>query len=94
MRYSPWGAVQTQRTIADGIVQVSTASHGGIHLSPSRVAKVKEKFPNFVPFSGKFEWYEEDCDVAIVVATFPEYFAESVAMANKLIATDPYYGQC
>lgn len=60
-RHTPWGVVQTSTRLADGIWKVSTASHGGIWLSPARRAQV----PAFlVPetFLKSATWFEEDCD--------------------------------
>lgn len=37
---TPWGKPQTVEIIAPGIVEYTTASHGGIWLSPERNAQV------------------------------------------------------
>lgn len=66
---TPWGKAQTRSRLAHGIVEVSTASHGGIHLSPTRNALVHEAWRDG---SG---WYEEDCLYNIVVISFPDLFA-------------------
>lgn len=66
--FTPWGNAQTQETIAEGITEVTTASHGGIHLSPARNAQVHEAWRD------PKGWYEEDCESYIVVATFPDLF--------------------
>jgi hypothetical protein len=60
---SPWGSVQTSRSLAAGIVSVSTASHGGIHVS----AALNSEIPESLRASNG--WYEEDCQAAI-----PLYF--------------------
>ncbi|MEU4749432.1 hypothetical protein AB0F93_00450 [Micromonospora tulbaghiae] len=65
---TPWGPAQTQKQIARGIIQVSTAGHGGIHLSPTLNAQVH---PVWREADG---WYEEACDWAIVALTFPTHF--------------------
>lgn len=89
--HTPWGPAQYLDTIADGIEFYSTAGHGGIKLSPERHAAVQQSYPNFTTFAGG-AWYEEDCDVAVVMATFPEYFGpESVAAAQQAIQNDPDY---
>lgn len=54
--WSPWGQVQTCHQLADGIVTVSTAGHGGIHLDPWRNAQM----PSFLRNGDG--WYEEDCE--------------------------------
>ncbi|KKN55604.1 hypothetical protein LCGC14_0580760 [marine sediment metagenome] len=53
---SPWGAVQSTDVLADGIVSVSTASHGGIKLDADRQAAMPEGW------SKDGGWYEEDCN--------------------------------
>ena len=69
---SPWGKVQHQRSIAPGIEMVSTSSHGGCYVSNERLAEL----PAAVRFAERFNppgnWYEEDCEVAIVIAAFPD----------------------
>ncbi len=88
---TPWGESDSVETVADGITVVTTASHGGMHLSPERHAAVKAKYPLFKTFAGG-AWYEEDCDVAIVVATFPECFsAETAIKCAALVEADDYY---
>lgn len=81
---SPWGAVQHANHLAAGIWSVDTASHGGIFLSPERLAAMPENYRT-KSFAGG-AWFEEDCDWALVVDTFPEAFKpEHVALAKDLI---------
>jgi hypothetical protein len=72
---TPWGPSQHTATIADGITEVSTAGHGGIFLSPERNDKVPIEWRR-ASFNGQGlrGWYEEDCDVVLVILTFPEVF--------------------
>ena len=70
---TPWGPSQDAEAIADGITFHSTASHGGIHLSPERQAKMPAYMRD--TFAGG-PWYEEDCDYVRVVVVFPEHFPE------------------
>lgn len=80
---TPWGPAQTVETIGPGIAFVTTASHGGIYLSPERFAAMPEKYRK--TFAGG-PWYEEDCDWFKVAITFPEYFSEeNVAQARRSI---------
>lgn len=71
---SPWGHIQTATHIAEGIIMVHTASHGGMHLSADRLAKMPacllKPHHNYCPFS----WFEEDCEVALVMLAFPDDF--------------------
>ena len=77
-RYSPWGAIQSSKQVAEGIEFVGTASHGGFKLDRSRNAKMPAVFRRD---GGR---YEEDCEVDLVVLSFPELFtAEQVQAAHK-----------
>jgi hypothetical protein len=88
---TPWGEAQDVEKIAEGIESVMTAGHGGFKLSTERHAMVRQKFPDFHTFAGG-SWYEEDCDVAVVVVTFPECFKpETVEQAKKMVANDTEY---
>ncbi len=81
---TPWGTAQTQKTITPGMVEVTTAGHGGIHLDRELNAKVH---PAWRIRSG---WYEEDSDWAIVAVTFPEHFGQQMPAdgryADKTVA--------
>ena len=85
---TPWGTSDHSEKVAPGIIFYGTPSHGGYHLSPKRNAKVAE------PLRRKDGWYEEDCDYARVLLTFPELFApERVAEAKRSVkswAPDEY----
>jgi hypothetical protein len=72
---TPWGKPQTVKIIAPGIVEFTTASHGGIWLSPERNAQVpmRLKKRSFMG-NGLAGWYEEDQDTGIVRGVFPECF--------------------
>ena len=72
IKYSPWGKIQTSKVIADGIEKVSTSSHGGFKLNRKRNAGVH---PLWRRAGG---WYEEDCEWAIVVLTYPILFPQAV----------------
>lgn len=84
---SPWGIVQDEETIADGIVYVSTASHGGIWVSPELLGRVQEAMRDYAAYwSGSSSWFEEDCAAQCVVVSFPEYFpAEQVERAQAIV---------
>jgi len=72
MKTSPWGTIQHKTILAPGIIRVNTASHGGIYLSPERVQKLKQDFPEFRTWTGELEWLEEDCDATIAYVAFPD----------------------
>lgn len=65
---SPWGKVQSCENIAEGIVFVSTAGHGGVKLDRGRNAKM----PDYMRNEGG--WYEEDCEQLKVAVCFPDEF--------------------
>lgn len=71
--HTPWGAPQSAIQLAPGVILVETAFHGGIWLSPERNAVI----PHWIKAAtfntqGLRGWYEEDCDIAIPLAAFPE----------------------
>lgn len=79
---SPWGAVDYRRMIAPGVVFVETPSHGGALVSPELVSLIPENLRT------RDGWYEEDCEIAAVIATWPDYFTEAaVTQARAAIAT-------
>jgi hypothetical protein len=76
--YSPWGQIQAAEQIAPGIVQVGTAGHGGIWLSPERKAALPACVKAYRSgyHSGSPTWWEEDCEAALVAVSFPEAFGQ------------------
>ena len=74
-KITPWGKVQFSQTFADGIIAYSTASHGGLWISAKRRKAMPEAIRSKETFAGG-NWYEEDCDFALVVLSFPEYFSD------------------
>jgi len=71
-RSSPWGRVQSQRSICKGILAVSTAGHGGFYVSPSRLAELSNNVRYAKRHNSPGSWYEEDCEAYIVMVAFPE----------------------
>ncbi len=63
---TPWGPAQQASILAPGIVAVSTASHGGIWLSPESQVRIPA---GIRPMNGRC-WYEEDCEWALVFVLF------------------------
>ncbi len=79
---SPWGAVQYRRMIAPGVVLVETASHGGAFVTKEAQARI----PEVLRSADRF--YEEDCEIAAIIATWPEYFtSDAQVYAARQIAT-------
>lgn len=75
--WTPWGVAQDVETLAEGILNVGTASHGGIHLDKVRNEMMPESVRNA---NG---WYEEDCEWALVAMVFPAAFSEKDAIAAR-----------
>ncbi|HUV68843.1 MAG TPA: hypothetical protein VMW15_04220 [Terracidiphilus sp.] len=67
---TPWGPSQECKSCGDGLVFVSTASHGGFYVPPEMLAQMPEYFRR------NNGWYEEDCEWAMVVISFPSRFSE------------------
>ena len=61
---TPWGSIQQCYTIAEGVVQIDTARHGGLWLSPERVAQLP---PEYEPFLKNKQWAEEDEDAPLAL---------------------------
>jgi len=82
--YTPWGDSQYTKIVAPGIIEYSTASHGGRHLSASRRLAMPKQFAGFQPFAGA-GWFEEDCDTAVVMLAFPKDFTAAEAKHAKFV---------
>lgn len=74
-RTTPWGEPQDIKVHAPGIVEYSTACHGGFWLSPERRAEMPEPYRSTETLEGD-SWYEEDCEWSIVVLSFPDLFTQ------------------
>ncbi|MBB3892853.1 hypothetical protein GGQ61_003591 [Phenylobacterium haematophilum] len=60
---SPWGAIQTVTPLGPDAVAVSTASHGGLCVSPDALARMPAATRQ-TAYSAN-GWFEEDCDWAL-----------------------------
>ena len=67
---SPWGKIQAEELVTDGIWIVSTPSHGGFKLDREANAGM----PAELRLDGG--WYEEDCAWSHVVVAYPTLFSE------------------
>lgn len=61
---TPWGAIQHYDVLAEGVISVGTAGHGGIWLSDERISQLPD---HYEPFTGDKRWAEEDEDGALVL---------------------------
>lgn len=71
--WSPWGAVQHVEPLADGVVFVSTASHGGAWLREAAQARIPAAI---APMHGR-TWFEEDCEIWAPLLVFGVHDAEN-----------------
>jgi hypothetical protein len=60
---SPWGRIDGVSALGPDAVEATTASHGGIRVSLTALARIPEALRE-TAFSGD-GWFEEDCDWAI-----------------------------
>ena len=77
---TPWGSADHKHAQAPGLVWVSTPGHGGIWMSPARLASFRQAFPNFCGYAG-LPWLEEDCDWAMAALAFPDAFDDRMLRA-------------
>ena len=69
---TPWGKADCCTKYATGIISYSTPSHGGYHLSLGRMKQLPEMIQEY--WDSSCPWFEEDCNWALVVLAFPQYF--------------------
>ena len=82
---TPWGPAQSCEVKADGIVFYSTASHGGFYLNKNRLADMPDYMKGETFGSNGPNWYEEDCDWAMVAVVFPEAFPREYKQAVDIL---------
>jgi hypothetical protein len=70
---TPWGPAQYVDEIADGIANVSTASHGGVVLDEARAAQIPADIEPWVARDTRRFW-EEDADWAVPYALWRDEF--------------------
>ena len=82
---TPWGVSDHEAKKAEGITLYETPGHGGYKVSAKRMKAIQSKFPGLKTFAGG-NWFEEDCDWAYVVATFPELWdTKTIEIANETV---------
>jgi hypothetical protein len=89
---TPWGCPDSTKVLAEGIVVFSTPRHGGILLSAERWREMPKALREVPTFAGG-HWYEEDCDVALVILSWPDLFGGHAVRdayhATAQASTDP-----
>lgn len=83
---SPWGVIDGIEVLEEGILFVSTPSHGGAWLSPENLAKMRPalKTPSSFYHAGS-PWFEEDCEILRVVIAFPHLFKTPLSQAQEML---------
>lgn len=72
---TPWGESQTIDTLAPGILDISTAGHGGIFLDQDRMKELDMISPFLLN-----NFFEEDCDWCIPFLWFNEAISQGKAI--------------
>ena len=72
---TPWGRADSVTDLGAGLFSVGTPSHGGLFVPDDLL----ERMPFGVRFSNSYSgadsnWFEEDCEWALPVISFPELF--------------------
>jgi hypothetical protein len=81
---TPWGRADHCENLGQGVMSVSTPSHGGIFVpvellgNMSAAARADAK-----RWSGSEQWYEEDCCWAHVAVALPDRFTPEAVEAAK-----------
>lgn len=66
--FSPWGNIQTNRTLCPGVFEVSTASHGGIMAEKGAAARIFSEAAQKCGFwERSYLCFEEDCDAQVAL---------------------------
>ena len=73
---TPWGMAQTKTVYGPGVVEYTTASHGGFRVSGSALDRIPQDEQETAWLAGTNPgWFEEDCDWRIVARNLPELFS-------------------
>ena len=93
MRLStPWGSAQTIKTLAPGILLVSTASHGGLMLDSAALLDLPEQLRAVGETYGEWRCFEEDCACGLVyearIDLYREHKRQQLASWEKTLG-DP-----
>lgn len=88
--YTPWGPSQDITQIGRGIFSVSCAGHGGIFVPNDMLLTMPEALRTNCYGGGN--WFEEDCEWALVALAFPDLFsAYAVWIAGQSIRGSDCY---
>jgi hypothetical protein len=91
---TPWGQADWVTKIAKGMYSVSTPGHGGFWLAPELARRLKAVAEplGWKPFTGDWQWLEEDCDAYLGPLLVPGAFAVSTGQkAYERVSTYDYF---
>lgn len=88
---TPWGRADYGVELLPGVVQISTESHGGFHLSDARRAALPDAIQQVPTFTGDPCWFEEDADWALVALGYPGLFTDRQLYAAVLTVRQTSY---
>jgi len=80
---TPWGPAQTVETLAPGVVLVSTASHGGVWVTPDLDETIPARVRKIAREYAPEGWYEEDDDIVIPLVWLPGIHVDTVSTALR-----------
>ena len=74
---TPWGTAHSIERLEDGVIRVTTATHGAIRLSEAHQKQIEPglRTPD--------RWYEKDSELFIVADAFPHLFPD---LSAKMVA--------
>lgn len=79
---TPWGYADQVDPVGDkGILWTSTPSHGGLFVPDELMRQLPAELRGSNGYSGKGNWFEEDCEWAIPVIVWPDQFPEKYCKA-------------
>lgn len=87
---TPWGRPDTIENVSDGLLIISTPSHGGILISPERLAFMPD-YMHKPLYCGRFACYEEDCEWPMPILVFEMEFRAYYAKESTEKAQDILY---
>lgn len=83
---TPWGKAQTRQEIVAGVVEITTARHGGLWVSKSRLTDMPDSLRSLGD-PHKPQFFEEDCAYAAVLLAFDDVIrAEAGRMGTSVEA--------
>jgi len=97
--FSPWGEIQYSDTLIPGMELVTTASHGGIQVTPEAAMLLSPAARNCGFRQGGYLWFEEDCQELVVLRelldrklwTLPSHVADPAAFEAAMDANIQEY---